>query len=141
MKQMGTQRVVAPNRIFVDRTRDVASSRRKRPLIIGLTGPNLRGSGVDHGLAQRPIRIWFTISWTSKCRGIVGDCYDRYLVRMEEMRQSCVRAVCRPASGGPENKSGESVNISDGKDVLPSKNKVLTSMEELIHQFMLVTEE
>jgi NADH-quinone oxidoreductase subunit D len=67
--------------------------------------------------------------------GSVGDCYDRYLVRMEEMRQSVrlVHQCLDQLPGGP-------VNIPDGKTVLPPKEKVLTRMEELIHQFMLVTQ-
>ena len=74
--------------------------------------------------------------------GSVGDCYDRYLVRMEESRQSVrlVRQCLDKLPGGADNASKEPINISDGKTVLPSKDKVLTSMEELIHQFMLVTQ-
>ena len=74
--------------------------------------------------------------------GSVGDCYDRYLVRMEEMRQSvrileqCIKKI----PGGADNKSKEPVNYGDGKVVLPPKERVLMGMEELIHQFMLVTE-
>ncbi len=74
--------------------------------------------------------------------GSVGDCYDRYLVRMEEMRQS-VRIILQALDkmpGGADNKSKEPVNVADGKVVLPPKDKVLTSMEELIHQFILVTQ-
>ena len=74
--------------------------------------------------------------------GSVGDCYDRYLVRMEEMRQSVriVHQCLDKLPGGFENKSKEPVNVADGKIVLPPKNKVMSSMEELIHQFMLVTQ-
>jgi NADH-quinone oxidoreductase subunit D len=74
--------------------------------------------------------------------GSVGDCYDRYLVRMEEMRQSVriIRQCLDRLPGGPDNPSGEPINVPDGKIVLPPKQKVLTSMEELIHQFMLVTQ-
>jgi NADH-quinone oxidoreductase subunit D len=65
----------------------------------------------------------------------VGDCYDRYLVRMEEMRQSVriLRQCLDKLPDGP-------INVADGKIVLPKKDKVLTSMEELIHQFMIVTQ-
>src|SRR5262249_50634204 len=67
--------------------------------------------------------------------GSVGDVYDRYLVRLEEMRQSTkiLDLVLRNLPSGP-------YNVEDGKVFLPGKKKVLTSMEELIHQFMLVTE-
>jgi NADH-quinone oxidoreductase subunit D len=65
----------------------------------------------------------------------VGDCYDRYLVRMEEMRQSVriLNQVVENLPGGP-------INADDPKVVLPDKRRVLTSMEELIHQFIIVTE-
>jgi NADH-quinone oxidoreductase subunit D len=67
--------------------------------------------------------------------GTTGDCYDRYLVRIEEMRQSVkiLEQVVATLPSGP-------VNADDPKVVLPSKKKVLTSMEELIHQFIIVTE-
>jgi NADH-quinone oxidoreductase subunit D len=74
--------------------------------------------------------------------GSVGDCYDRYLVRIEEMRQSIriLRQCLDKLPGGADNASHEPINVRNGKTVLPSKTKVLTSMEELIHQFILVTE-
>jgi NADH-quinone oxidoreductase subunit D len=61
---------------------------------------------------------------------------------MEEMRQSVriLHQCLDRIPGGFDNRSGEPVNVSDGKVVLPPKQKVMTSMEELIHQFMLVTE-
>ena len=74
--------------------------------------------------------------------GTVGDCYDRYLVRQEEMRQSVriIRQALAKLPGGYDNAAGEPVNVDDPKVVLPPKNKVLTGMEELIHQFVLVTQ-
>ncbi len=74
--------------------------------------------------------------------GSVGNYYNHYLIRMEEMRQS-VRVLHQCLDhlpGGPDNQAGEPINIPNGKTVLPPKHKVLTSMEELIHQFMLVTQ-
>ena len=61
---------------------------------------------------------------------------------MEEMRQSVrlVHQCLDKLPGGFDNKSKEPVNVADGKIVLPPKNKVMTSMEELIHQFILVTQ-
>jgi NADH-quinone oxidoreductase subunit D len=74
--------------------------------------------------------------------GAVGDCYDRYLVRMEEMRQSMriLEQCLNKIPGGANNEAKEPVCIQDGKITMPSKQKVMSSMEELIHQFMLVTE-
>jgi NADH-quinone oxidoreductase subunit D len=108
----------------------------------GLSGPNLRASGVDHDLRKaHPYLVYDQLEFDVPI-GSVGDCYDRYLVRMEEMRQSvrilhqCLEAL----PGGAENKSNQPINVPDGKVVLPPKEKVLTSMEELIHQFILVTQ-
>jgi NADH-quinone oxidoreductase subunit D len=107
-----------------------------------LSGPNLRGSGIDWDLRKnQPYLCYSELNFDIPV-GSTGDCYDRYLVRMEEMRQSlrileqCVNKI----PGGAENTAKEPVNIADGKVVLPPKSKVLSSMEELIHQFMLVTE-
>ena len=67
--------------------------------------------------------------------GTVGDCYDRYLVRLEEMRQSVhiLEQVLDNLPTGP-------INVVDGKNILPPKQAVLMKMEELIHHFILVTE-
>ena len=67
--------------------------------------------------------------------GSAGDCYDRYLVRIEEMRQSVriLRQVIDKLPGGP-------INVVDWKNMLPPKARVMTKMEELIHHFIVVTE-
>jgi NADH-quinone oxidoreductase subunit D len=108
----------------------------------GLSGPNLRGSGVNWDLRKnQPYLCYPDLNFDIPV-GSVGDSYDRYLVRMEEIRQSmrileqCVEKI----PGGADNRSQEPINIADGKITLPSKQKVMSSMEELIHQFMLVTE-
>ncbi|MEY4386051.1 MAG: hypothetical protein RLY20_1334 [Verrucomicrobiota bacterium] len=129
------------NRIWVDRTRDVGVIPKDVAIDYGLTGPNLRGSGVDFDLRKKqPYLIYKDLDFDVPL-GSVGDCYDRYLVRMEEMRQSVnlVRQCLDKLPGGADNKSKEPVSIQDGKITLPPKGKVLSSMEELIHQFMIVT--
>jgi len=91
----------------------------------------------------RPIPYWFTISWTSKCRvgKSVGDCYDRYLVRMEEMRRARVScAQCLDRLPGGRNKSGESDQYFRRQDRVAVEKQSAHLDEELIHQFMLVTE-
>jgi NADH-quinone oxidoreductase subunit D len=126
----------------VDRTRDVGVLSKADAINFGVTGPNLRGSGVDYDLRKaHPYLVYKDLEFDVPV-GSVGDCYDRYLVRMEEMRQSVriLRQCFDKLPGGADNQSGEPVNIPDGKTVLPPKNKVMTSMEELIHQFMLVTQ-
>ncbi len=126
----------------MDRTRDVGVIPKETAIDYGLTGPNLRGSGVDYDLRKAQPYLCYKDLQFDVPLGSVGDCYDRYLVRMEEMRQSVrlVHQCLDKIPGGFENKSKEPVNVADGKIVLPPKNRVMTSMEELIHQFMLVTE-
>jgi NADH-quinone oxidoreductase subunit D len=137
-----SEKLLTRNRIFVDRTRDVGIISRETAIDYGLTGPNLRGAGVDYDLRKaHPYLVYNQLQFDVPV-GSVGDCYDRYLVRMEEMRQSVrlLHQCLDQLPGGPDNKAGEPINVPNGKAVLPPKHKVLTSMEELIHQFMLVTQ-
>jgi NADH-quinone oxidoreductase subunit D len=137
-----SETLLTRNRIFVDRTRDVGVISKEDAIDYGLTGPNLRGSGVDYDVRKaNPYLIYKDLEFEVPI-GSVGDCYDRYLVRMEEMRQSVriVRQCLDRIPGGPDNDGKEPVSIADGKVTLPPKSKVLTSMEELIHQFMNVTQ-
>jgi NADH-quinone oxidoreductase subunit D len=130
-----SEKLLTRNRIFVDRTKDVGVITREKAIDYGLSGPNLRGSGVDHDLRKaEPYLVYDQLEFEVPI-GSVGDCYDRYLVRMEEMRQSVriIRQCLDKLPDGP-------INVPDGKTVLPAKEKVLTSMEELIHQFILVTQ-
>jgi NADH-quinone oxidoreductase subunit D len=130
-----SEKLLTRNRIFVDRTKDVGIISKEKAIDYGLSGPNLRGSGIEHDVRKsEPYLVYDQLEFDVPI-GSVGDCYDRYLVRMEEMRQSVriIRQCLDKLPGGP-------VNIPDGKTVLPPKNKVLTSMEELIHQFILVTQ-
>jgi NADH-quinone oxidoreductase subunit D len=130
------------NKIWVDRTRDVGVVSKADAIDYGLSGPNLRASSVDYDLRKAQPYLCYRDLQFDVPLGEVGDCYDRYLVRMEEMRQS-VRVIHQcldKIPGGFDNAAKEPVNVADGKIVLPPKDKVLTKMEELIHQFMLVTE-
>jgi NADH-quinone oxidoreductase subunit D len=130
------------NKIWVDRTRDVGVISKETAIDYGLTGPNLRGSGVDYDLRKAQPYLCYRDLQFDVPVGSVGDCYDRYLVRMEEMRQSVrlIHQCLDRIPGGFENQSKEPVNVADGKIILPPKSKVMTSMEELIHQFILVTQ-
>ena len=95
----------------------------------------LRGCGVEHDLRKaRPYLVYDRLDFEVPI-GSKGDAYDRYLIRVEEMRQSVrlIRQCLDQLAKGP-------INIDDGKIVLPEKEKTLTSMEELIHQFILVTQ-
>ncbi len=123
------------NRIFVDRCRDVGVISKEAAIAYALSGPNLRGSGIEHDLRRKHPYLDYEKYDFEIPIGTVGDCYDRYLVRMEEMRQS-VRILEQALDKLPEGP----INYVDPKQTLPPKEEVLTKMEELIHHFILVTE-
>jgi len=123
------------NRIFVDRCRDVGVISKEAAIAYAISGPNLRGSGIEHDLRRKHPYLDYEKYDFEIPVGTVGDCYDRYLVRMEEMRQSVriLEQVVDKLPAGP-------INYVDPKQTLPPKEEVLTKMEELIHHFILVTE-
>ncbi len=123
------------NRIWVDRTKDVGVISEEDAIALGLTGPPLRASGTEWDLRKAQPYLGYEQYDFEIPSGTVGDVYDRYLVRMEEMRQS-VRILQQIVSALPEG----AVNADAPKVVLPSKEKVLTSMEDLIHHFIIITE-
>lgn len=128
-------RMLTRNKIFMDRTKDLAVISRESAISYGFSGPNLRASNVNFDLRKsRPYLIYDRLNFDVPV-GEVGDCYDRYLVRLEELRQSIglLHQCIAQLPAGP-------INYDDGKIVLPPKQKVMTSMEELIHQFMNVTQ-
>jgi len=130
-----TETFLTRNRIFVDRTQGVGVIPKEVAIDYGMSGPNLRGSGVDYDLRKaQPYLIYDQIEFDVPL-GSVGDCYDRYLVRIEEMRQS-VRILHQCLDRLPDGP----INIPDMKVVLPPKDRVLTRMEELIHHFINVTQ-
>ena len=100
-----------------------------------LSGPNLRGSGVDHDLRKVHPYLGYEQYEFDIPVGVHGDCYDRYLVRMEEMRQS-VRILKQVFANLPDGP----INVGDPKNVLPKKEGVLMKMEELIHHFIVATQ-
>jgi NADH-quinone oxidoreductase subunit D len=128
-------KLLTRNRIFVDRTRDIGVIPRERAIAYALSGPNLRGSGIDHDLRRKHPYLDYEQYDFEVAIGSAGDCYDRYLVRIEEMRQSVriLRQVIEHLPSGP-------INAVDWKNMLPPKSHVMTKMEELIHHFIVVTE-
>ncbi len=124
------------NKVFMDRTEGIAVITKEDALAYGLTGANARASGVDLDLRRdRPYcgyeRYDFDVPLGSR-----GDAYDRFIVRIEEMRQSLriLEQACATLPGG-------AWFAEDAKKIFkPTKDKVLTSMEELIQNFMIVTE-
>ncbi|HEY5913943.1 MAG TPA: NADH dehydrogenase (quinone) subunit D [Verrucomicrobiae bacterium] len=130
-----TETFLSRNKIFVDRTQGVGVISREDAIDYGLSGPNLRGSGIEHDLRKaQPYLVYDQLEFDVPV-GVAGDSYDRYLCRIEEMRQS-VRIIQQCLVKMPDGP----VNVPDGKIVLPPKDRVLTKMEELIHHFINVTQ-
>jgi NADH-quinone oxidoreductase subunit D len=129
-------KLLTRNRIFMDRTEGVGVITKEQALAYGITGPNLRASGVDLDLRKdRPYSGYERYDFDVPI-GTKGDCYDRYLIRGEELRQS-VRIVRQVIDQFPDG----AYYAEDAKKIFaPPKSKILTSMEELIQNFMIVTE-
>jgi NADH-quinone oxidoreductase subunit D len=123
------------NEIFLQRTRDVGIVSEQRLLELGVTGPLLRATGNTWDLRKAdPYSSYDHFDFRIPV-GTVGDCYDRYRVRVAEIRESC--AIVRQAIEGlPE---GPWIT-ANRKVALPPRHELATSMEALIHHFKLVTE-
>lgn len=127
--------LLSKNRIFVDRTQGLGVISKEDAISFGLSGPNLRASGIDHDLRKKHPYLGYEQYEFDVPIGSAGDCYDRYQCRMEEIKQSLriLRQVIDTLPGGP-------INVDDPKNFPPPKTTVLTKMEELIHHFILHTE-
>ncbi len=127
-------RLISRNRIFVDRTKDIGVIALEDAVAHGMSGPNFRASGMEYDLRRRHPYLGYEKFDFEIPVGSVGDCYDRYYCRLQEIRESAkiIRQALDSLPAGP-------ICAHEAKGVLPPKEKVLTSMEELIHQFMLVT--
>ncbi len=123
------------NEIFLQRTKGVGTVSRERLLELGVTGPLLRASGEPWDLRKVFDYLAYPDLEFGIPVGTVGDCYDRFRVRMAEMRES-VRIIEQALDGLPE---GPHI-ADDRKYVLPPRSELSTSMEALIHHFKLVTE-
>jgi NADH-quinone oxidoreductase subunit D len=127
--------LLSGNRIWLKRTQGIGRISGADAVAYGLTGPNLRGSGVAYDLRKaEPYSGYENYDFEVPIGG-QGDAYDRYLVRLEEMRQS-LRILKQALANLPPGP----ICIDDPKVVLPKKERVLTRMEELIQQFILVTQ-
>ena len=123
------------NEIFLERTRNIGVVPRERLLDLGVTGPLLRAAGEPWDLRKAtPYQAYGDLDFRIPV-GTVGDGYDRYRVRVQEMRES-VRIIEQALDGLPE---GPWI-ADDRKVVLPPRDELSTSMEALIHHFKLVTE-
>jgi NADH-quinone oxidoreductase subunit D len=123
-------RLLSYNGIFISRTANVGVIPREMALSYGLTGPNLRGSGVKRDLRKdEPYCIYdrfqFDIPTGSGEQGTTGDCWDRYMVRIREMTQSVyiVRQALRAIPGGPH------IDKKASKSVKPPKGEVYHKVE------------
>jgi len=123
------------NEIFLQRTRNVGIVPRERLLELGVTGPLLRAAGEPWDMRKTPGYLSYEDFDFAIPVGTVGDGYDRYRVRLQEMRES-VRIIEQALDGLPE---GPWI-ADERKYVLPPRDELSTSMEALIHHFKLVTE-
>jgi NADH-quinone oxidoreductase subunit D len=130
------EKLLTRNRIFIDRTEGIGEISASDAIAYGLTGPNLRACGVDLDLRKdKPYSGYDKYDFDVPI-GTRGDCYDRYLVRIEEVRQS-LRIIKQAIADFP----GGAWYAEDAKKIFaPPKEKILSSMEELIQNFMIVTE-
>lgn len=129
--------LLTDNRIWKQRTVGIAEVSPERALQLGFTGPMLRGSGIEWDLRKKqPYDVYDQLDFDIPV-GTNGDCYDRYLVRVEEMRQSN-RIIQQCAAWLKENPGP--VMIDDHKLVPPRREEMKDDMESLIHHFKLFTE-
>lgn len=124
------------NKIFWDRTENVGAISKEDAIAYGITGPNLRACGVDSDIRKDAPYSGYDQYEFDVPIGTTGDCYDRYLVRMEEIRQSA-KIVRQAISSMPD---GPWYAEEAKKIFAPPKADILTKMEELIQNFMIVTE-
>ncbi|HUP95708.1 MAG TPA: NADH-quinone oxidoreductase subunit D [Burkholderiales bacterium] len=129
--------LLTDNRIWKQRTVGIGVVSPERAIALGFTGPMLRGSGVEWDLRRKqPYEVYDRMQFDVPI-GVNGDCYDRYLVRIEEMRQAnrivkqCIDWL--RANPGP-------VMIDNFKVAPPARVSMKSNMEELIHHFKLYTE-
>jgi len=129
------EELLTNNRIWKQRLVDVGIVTKQQALDYGFSGVMVRGSGIPWDLRKvQPYEIYSTLNFEIPI-GTTGDCYDRYLVRIEEMRQSlsliyqCLNKI--PAG---------LIKIDNRKIVPPIRKKMKTSMESLIHHFKLFSE-
>jgi NADH-quinone oxidoreductase subunit D len=129
--------LLTENRIWKQRTVGVGVVSPERALQLGFTGPMLRGSGVEWDLRKKmPYEVYDRVDFDIPV-GTNGDCYDRYLVRMEEMRQA--NRIVRQCIDWLRQNPGP-VITDNHKVAPPAREDMKASMEELIHHFKLFTE-
>jgi NADH-quinone oxidoreductase subunit D len=137
------EKLLNKNRIFVDRTKGIGPISREEAIAWSMTGPMARASGIRRDVRKDEPYLCFKDNWDGQGSPAVdfkvpvmetGDVYARYLVRLEEMKQSIkiIQQLIDRLPQGPVNVSPE------GKDVLPPKDQVYSSIEGLIQHFELI---
>lgn len=131
------EQLLSGNRIWKQRLVNVGVVSKDRALELGFTGPMLRGSGVAWDLRKKqPYEVYDRLDFDIPV-GTKGDCYDRYLVRVEEMRQS--NHIIRQCVEWLRENPGP-VMVGDHKIAPPRRSEMKEDMEALIHHFKLFTE-
>ncbi len=129
--------LLTDNRIWKQRTVGIGVVPPERALQLGFTGPMLRGSGVEWDLRKKqPYEVYDRLDFDIPV-GTTGDCYDRYLVRVEEMRQS--NHIIKQCIAWLREHPGP-VMVDDYKLAAPRREEMKADMEALIHHFKLFTE-
>ena len=129
--------LLTDNRIWKQRTVGIGVVSPERALQLGFTGPMVRGSGIEWDLRKKqPYEVYDQLDFDIPV-GVTGDCYDRYLVRVEEMRQSA-RIVRQCVEWLRENPGP--IQVDDYKVSPPNREEMKGDMEALIHHFKLFTE-
>jgi NADH-quinone oxidoreductase subunit D len=127
----GWETLLNRNRIWVERNKDVGRITKEEALELGVTGPNLRGSGVPYDVRRfEPYLKYDEVDFTIPVRE-EGDCLARYFLRLDEMKQSVriIEQCLDRMTEGP-------IRSDDAKEAYPSKEEVYYSMEGMIHDFM-----
>jgi NADH-quinone oxidoreductase subunit D len=129
--------LLTDNRIWKQRTVGIGVVDPDRAVALGMTGPMLRGSGVEWDLRKKqPYETYSELDFKIPV-GKEGDCYDRYLVRMEEMRES--NKIIKQCIEWLRENQGPVIS-NDNKVTPPSRSEMKEDMESMIHHFKLFTE-
>ena len=129
------EELLTNNRIWKQRLVDIGIVKAKDALDLGFSGVMLRGSGILWDLRKtQPYEIYNQLDFNIPI-GTNGDCYDRYLIRIEEMRQSIniILQILNKIPDGP-------IKIDDKKIINPNRYQIKQSMESLIHHFKYYSE-
>lgn len=127
------ERLLNSNRIFIERLEGVGVVNGETAIQMGLTGPSLRGSGVEFDLRRAKPYMFYNDIDFKVVTCAEGDCLARYFVRADETRES-IKIIRQILDKMPQ---GETL-LNQPKKVLPKKTEIYSKMEELIHDFMIV---